>query len=103
MISIFYERLRGLFGNREEALKRQEFEENQKLQEIIKFFKEEDENDNERARQDQLRLKQLAKPEDGKKRDCSKIEGKAREQCMGEQKVKVSFQASLHRSTTKAE
>lgn len=92
MISIFYESLRGFFGNREEALKRQEFEENQKLQEIIKFFKEEDdENENERARQDQLRLKQLVKPEDGKKRDCSKIEGKRAKNAMENKRSMFHF------------
>lgn len=72
MVSYILKSFQNFLENRNEAAKRQQYEENRKLQELIKELNRDDENENENAYKAEP---PVAKTETDKKLNCSKIEG----------------------------
>lgn len=70
MISYIFKSFQNFLESRSVAAKRQQYEENRKLQELIKELNRDDENENENAYHEPV-----AKNETDKKLNCSKIEG----------------------------
>lgn len=72
MVSYILKSIQNLLENRNEAAKRLQYEENLKLQELMKELNRDDENENETANRVET---PVAKTETDKKLDCSKVEG----------------------------